>query len=152
MKALSIKQPWAHLILFHGKDIENRTWPTRFRGEFLIHTGKKVDPDGWGFAENILGIKLPKDLPTGGIVGRSKIIDCINSSPSKWFFGPHGFVLEYAWPLQFQPYRGQLSFFEVPYDQCICLREDRTGTIEINGKECCNLCGLKQVEDYSVKL
>lgn len=33
MKALSIRQPWAWLILHAGKDIENRVWQTRFRGE-----------------------------------------------------------------------------------------------------------------------
>lgn len=37
MKALSIRQPWAWLILHGGKDIENRSWNTNFRGRFLIH-------------------------------------------------------------------------------------------------------------------
>jgi hypothetical protein len=40
MKALSIRQPWAWLILNAGKDIENRDWLTRFRGPFLIHASK----------------------------------------------------------------------------------------------------------------
>ena len=37
MKALSIRQPWAWLILHGGKDIENRTWATKLRGRVLIH-------------------------------------------------------------------------------------------------------------------
>lgn len=37
MKALSIRQPWAWLIVNGHKDIENRSWPTRFRGKFLVH-------------------------------------------------------------------------------------------------------------------
>jgi hypothetical protein len=44
MKALSIRQPWAWLILHAGKDIENRDRKPRnpalhFRGSFLIHAG-----------------------------------------------------------------------------------------------------------------
>ena len=34
---LSIRQPWAWLIVNGYKDIENRTWSTRFRGKVLIH-------------------------------------------------------------------------------------------------------------------
>lgn len=40
MIALSIRQPWAWHILNSGKDIENRDWPTRFRGRVLIHASK----------------------------------------------------------------------------------------------------------------
>ena len=40
MKALSIRQPWAWLILNAGKDIENRSWYTSVRGRVLIHASK----------------------------------------------------------------------------------------------------------------
>ena len=43
MKALSIMQPWAWLIANGHKDIENRSWPTRYRGPVLIHAGKRED-------------------------------------------------------------------------------------------------------------
>lgn len=36
MKALSIRQPWASMILRGRKTIETRTWPTRYRGDMLI--------------------------------------------------------------------------------------------------------------------
>jgi len=36
MKALSLSRPWAW-AMFHGKDIENRTWPTSYRGRIIIH-------------------------------------------------------------------------------------------------------------------
>ncbi|WP_206002040.1 ASCH domain-containing protein [Paraburkholderia aromaticivorans] len=42
MKALSIRQPWAWLIVKGHKDIENRTWSTRFRGRVLIHAGARL--------------------------------------------------------------------------------------------------------------
>jgi hypothetical protein len=43
MKALSLKQPFAELILLGRKKIELRKWNTHFRGEFLIHTSKIPD-------------------------------------------------------------------------------------------------------------
>ena len=44
MKALSIRQPWAELIVAGLKDIENRTWRTDYRGPVLIHAGMKIEP------------------------------------------------------------------------------------------------------------
>jgi len=46
MKALSVRQPWAWLIANNLKPIENRTWPTRYRGAFLIHAGQTFDLQG----------------------------------------------------------------------------------------------------------
>ena len=40
MKALSIRQPWAWLIVHGRKDIENRSWRTKFRGRFLVHAAQ----------------------------------------------------------------------------------------------------------------
>ena len=47
MKALSIRQPWATLILHGQKDIENRSWATRQRGQVLIHASKGMTRDEW---------------------------------------------------------------------------------------------------------
>jgi hypothetical protein len=53
--ALSIRQPWASLILLAGKDIENRTWETRLRGPILIHAAismtKREYLDAMDFAD-----------------------------------------------------------------------------------------------------
>lgn len=46
MKALSIRQPWAWLIVAGYKDIENRSWPTNFRGRVYIHASRKFDEVG----------------------------------------------------------------------------------------------------------
>jgi hypothetical protein len=43
MKIISIRQPWASLIVSGIKDIENRTWPTRYRGPVLIHASQRAD-------------------------------------------------------------------------------------------------------------
>lgn len=118
MKALSIQQPWAWAIL-HGKPVENRTWPTRFTGQFLIHTGKKFDLNGFSWLLNhrdLLTTEIPHrdSFPCGGFVGISKIIDCVDYHESPFFFGPWGFVLADTRPTVFIPYRGKLGFFYVP--------------------------------------
>jgi hypothetical protein len=41
VKALSIRQPWTYAIQHLGKRVENRTWPTPYRGKLLLHAGKK---------------------------------------------------------------------------------------------------------------
>ena len=43
MKALTIKQPWATLIMQGDKRFEFRSWQTKYRGELLIHAGKGID-------------------------------------------------------------------------------------------------------------
>jgi hypothetical protein len=106
VKALSIRQPWAHRILFEGKDIENRTWPTRYRGLVLIHAGKGVDADD---REDVT-----HSMPRGGIVGAAEIVDCVTRSESPWFCGRYGFVLANARPLPFLECKGALGFFDVP--------------------------------------
>jgi hypothetical protein len=111
MKALSIRQPWAWAICHAGKDIENRTWSTAFRGPFLIHAGAKLDRDDIEDVEALGGLNVPNDLPTGGIVGRAELVDCVTRSESPWFFGRYGFLLRNAEPLPFQPVKGRLGFF-----------------------------------------
>jgi hypothetical protein len=117
MKALSIQQPWAWLIANGHKDIENRTWSTRFCGPVLIHTGKNSDSLSDYEIQAIAGKTEvpfpPENLKQGGIIGIVDIVDCVRFSSSFWFCGPYGFVLRNAHPLPFLSYRGQLGFFDV---------------------------------------
>lgn len=122
MKALSILQPWAYAILHLGKDIENRTWRTSYRGRFLIHTGKGFDGDGYDWLLQSMGRVSTRVLPAkveyerGGIVGSAVIRDCVQASASKWFFGDYGFVLQGVKPIPFIPYRGERGWFDIPDD------------------------------------
>lgn len=52
MIALSIKQPWANMIVSGQKTIETRTWATNYRGDLLICSSKKPDiaPAGYALA------------------------------------------------------------------------------------------------------
>lgn len=116
--ALSIRQPWAWLILHAGKDIENRNWPTKFRGEIYIHASKGMTRDEYEEADYTLrGAHESLDLPPfakldrGGIVGTVEIVDCVSDHNSDWFFGDFGLVLRNPKPLAFIPCKGKLGFF-----------------------------------------
>jgi hypothetical protein len=121
---LSIRQPWAWLILHAGKDIENRKWSTRVRGRILIHAAKGMTrqeyEDGEMMARDasirrpfVDGFEIPKAeaLERGGIVGSVEIVDCVQQCESPWFVGRYGFVLRNPEPLPFRPMRGALGFF-----------------------------------------
>ena len=45
MKVLTIKQPWATLIMQGDKRFEFRSWKTTYRGDLLIHAGKGIDKE-----------------------------------------------------------------------------------------------------------
>jgi hypothetical protein len=116
MKALSVQQPWAW-ALFLGKDVENRTWKTDFRGDLLIHASSKFDNEGYNwikkhFPQLLIEVQI---FPTRCIIGKVTMIDCVVSHPSPWFAGPYGFVCKD--PIEFKkpiPFRGALKFFDVP--------------------------------------
>jgi hypothetical protein len=119
MKALSVQQPWADAIVRFGKDIENRTWATPYRGPIAIHAGLRMRP--WEDFEHLASlIECPSnffagvEFETGGIVGIARLIDCVRASASRWFDGPFGFVLAGPQSTIFVPCRGQLGIFELP--------------------------------------
>ncbi len=73
LQAISIRQPWAWLVVNGYKDIENRDWKTDYRGRILIHVGRQMDPQ-WGgqmrhYLEGLARCQLPQKLPGGGILG-----------------------------------------------------------------------------------
>lgn len=115
MKALSLKQPWAWLVVNGHKDIENRTWRTTFRGEFFVHAGKTFDNEGYELVSRGMDIAMPgkKDFERGGVVGRAEVVDCVSWFDSPWFSGPFGFVIRNAESLPFHPCRGRLGFFNI---------------------------------------
>lgn len=124
MKALSVRQPWAWLIVNGHKDIENRDWKTHVRGQVLIHAGATMTRDDYlGCTIFIAAMKTTWRLPAydilkrecGGLVGQVEIIDCVKESYSQWFCGPYGFVLRNPIRLEFLKYKGQLGFFDVSF-------------------------------------
>jgi ASCH domain-containing protein len=115
MKIISIKQPWAQLIASGAKDIENRTWPTRYRGSLLIHASQRADDVTSDEIERRFGVRLPPVLPLGGVVGITEIVDCVKPHPSKWYANSHwAFVLEHSTALPFIHWKGQLGIRDAP--------------------------------------
>jgi hypothetical protein len=120
--ALSIQQPWAWLIVNGHKDIENRSWATKFRGPVAIHAGKKLDRSAHDDVRKgihpALGSLITyaeynvEEPGLGGIIGVATITGCVTHSPSPWFFGTFGFTLEEARPVPFIPVKGALGFFD----------------------------------------
>jgi hypothetical protein len=115
---LSIRQPYAWLIVRGIKPVENRTWRTNFRGRVLIHAGvtypKREYADDFDcYAAQ--GYPATREEMIGGIVGEAVIVDCVKAHPSPFFMGPWAFVLEQAkaYP-KLIPFGGKLGFFGVP--------------------------------------
>ena len=77
MKVLTIKQPWAILIMQGYKRFEFRSWQTKYRGDLLIHAGKGIDKEAMKRLEKY----IPKDMPNGKILGKVTLVDCIKMSP-----------------------------------------------------------------------
>jgi hypothetical protein len=117
MKALSIQQPWAWLIVHGYKPVENRTWDTAVRGQIAVHAGKKFDAEGYAWVRETfpeIPMPAPEAFDRGGIVGAVTLVDVVQQMEDRFFFGPFGFKLAGAFPTQFAPFRGALGFFDVP--------------------------------------
>ena len=124
MKVLTIKQPWATLIMQGNKRFEFRSWKTKYRGELLIHAGKGVDK------KSIERLKkyLPEELPSGKILGKVKLVDCIKCDEkfkdmclkeNKDVYAKSSFDETYAWEIKDVEVfdnpidaKGKLSFWE----------------------------------------
>lgn len=118
MKVLSVRQPWAWLIVHGHKGIENRSWATSHRGPVLIHaSSKRVTRAEWEQARALahsMNVVIPEELEAGGIVGMCSIVTCVEQHSSPWFKGPVGWVLADAKPLPFVPLLGKLGLFDAP--------------------------------------
>lgn len=78
IKVLTIKQPWATLIMQGDKRFEFRSWQTKYRGDLLIHAGLGIDKEAIKRLEKY----IPEELPCGKILGKVKLVDCIKMSPA----------------------------------------------------------------------
>jgi len=125
MLTLSIRQPWAWLIVNGYKPVENRSWATAYRGPLLIHASKQAafDPaDMRRFRQEMrqTGLVIPANLPAGGIVGIADLVDCVtvcdDPADADWHEpGQYAFILRNARPLPFLPAPGKLRLFQLDY-------------------------------------
>ncbi len=121
VKALTIRQPWAELILRGRKPFELRSWRTNYRGLLVIHAAMKVD----AAKARRLGLD-PEKFATGAFVGVAILSDSRPYTREDarllkrrragfgWF--PHNFSWVLDKPRRISPIKakGQLSLFKVP--------------------------------------
>jgi activating signal cointegrator 1 len=122
VKAITICQPYAHLIRLNLKPIENRNWGTSYRGELYIHAGKSREWLDAGDEQ-----RYP-DMAYGAIVARVNMRACLwldRLWPEEWRHlqehehatGPYCHIYQDIVPLPVPiPCRGAQGFWEIPHD------------------------------------
>lgn len=135
-KALSVRQPWASAIVFAGKDVENRSQRTHYRGPVAIHASLAANDDlldqyvrlavgserrtlrDWiQRGRALYGLAKQEDLdaevPTGHIIGIAMLVDCCESFASPWWDGPDSWawVLRGVVPIEPIPVKGALGLW-----------------------------------------
>jgi hypothetical protein len=117
MKALTICQPYAELIARGEKPIENRVWPTTYRGPLAIHAGKSRD---WLDADDVA---LFPSMAFGAVIATANLVACLPLHaewPIQWRHlkghehanGPYCWVLTDIQRINPQPYRGAQGLWE----------------------------------------
>lgn len=137
-KVLTVKQPWAHLII-HGygnglftwyKGVENRTWYTHYRGRLYIHAGQTWDSLAMLGLHELGQLSAAADVTRhfmldygdvtrrhagdfGAIIGHVDLVEVIKNSPSEWAeAGLVHWVLINPVAIDPIPVRGQLGIWE----------------------------------------
>lgn len=116
MKCLTVRQPWAALIVRGIKDVENRSWATRYRGPLLIQASVNMTAADLEYVAHRYGIKMERSsLVFGAILGAVDLVDCRTKVSSSWHTRGHvGWYLENPRRLRIPiPYKGQLGLFDV---------------------------------------
>ncbi len=128
MKVITIKQPWATLIVKGYKEYEFRTWKTKYRGEILIHAGKGIDKDAMKRFEH-----LNLEYPSGCIIAKAIITDCVTvdnefrnkminkdslvyKGLAKENWNGYGFKLEKVKEIERININGKLSLWDYDYE------------------------------------
>jgi|HubBroStandDraft_3_1064219.scaffolds.fasta_scaffold751864_1 hypothetical protein len=75
--AISVRQPWAELLISGRKSIEIRSWAPEYRGRLWLHAGLKSDPE----VERRFGLH---DLYRGGFIGSIELIAIVPITEERW--------------------------------------------------------------------
>lgn len=128
VKILTVHEPWAWAFFLAGKDVENRSRPTKHRGPLAIQVSKKrLKPDELTEIANFIvgarGLFASVLIGTvdqrlrGHIIGIVDVVDCVRDSASRWAMPGY-----YHWTVAKQrrvkpvPIVGQLGMFERDVD------------------------------------
>ncbi len=120
MKCLSIKQPWAGMIMAGIKSVENRTWRQDFyRGPLLVHASKTEDKGDRRYLASRLD-RFPDVCEVHGailgVVALTAILYPNKGEDDAWRdMNQHGWIMQrpviFAEPV---PYKGRLGVYGVP--------------------------------------
>lgn len=105
MRAISVPQPWANLILLGVQRLINHPWSyAKARGTFVLHAHAHRDPALDAYAATVIrhqGIQMPSldHLPRNVILGTVTIDRCVRPdtvAPDQqpWAIGPWCFLLD----------------------------------------------------------
>lgn len=110
-RAVSVRQPWASAIFYLGKDVENRTWSTDYRGRLWIHASTTLDRSR---PDLVRALRGRRHLVSGAFLGYAELVDVVRGSRSLWAVpGQFHWVLANAVPMQDpMPAKGQLRLWE----------------------------------------
>jgi hypothetical protein len=75
--ALSVRQPWAELIISGRKSIEVRAWTTNYRGPLWLHAGRHIDAT----LDAKFGVVDP---PRGAFIGCVELVSAISFDATRW--------------------------------------------------------------------
>lgn len=122
MRALSVRPPWAWAIAHAKKRIENRSWPTSYRGPLAIHASQRFSSSETAELERILGRKVDPALFTrGAFVAVVDLVDVVTADsvePSPWLCGPYAWLLKSVRPLSVAvPATGRLGLWRLTQAQ-----------------------------------
>lgn len=123
VKTLTIREPWASLIVNGYKEYEFRSWKTNYRGKILIHSGICFDKE---YLDRFREYDL--EYGKGEIIGEAELVDCIKVSDefqkllnnkNRLVYGSNNYDQKYAWKLinikkynKRIPVKGKLSLWE----------------------------------------
>ncbi|MFD0366314.1 ASCH domain-containing protein [Nocardia sp. GCM10030253] len=76
LRVLSVRRPWANLIVAGRKTVENRSWSTAYRGRLVIHAGRTWVPAAAELSRTlgITGFDAANGSP-GGFLGTVEVLD-----------------------------------------------------------------------------
>jgi ASCH domain len=116
VKCPTVCQPWPWAIIYGQKRIENRDWPTKYRGPLTIHAGKSK---AWLQDSLPDGTAVPlQELEFGKIIVIVDLVDCVpvdQVADDPFAYGPWCWILQNPRPLAIPiPYKEKLGLFEVP--------------------------------------
>lgn len=128
MKALTISQPYASLIASGEKWVENRRWPTKYRGPLAIHAGKGT--------QYLTAKELRESgMPFGALIAVAYLVDCVTIEHIRAGYllegkrtvgeaaahvhteGPWCWILENVEPIVAHPCRGSQGLWDTAGEQ-----------------------------------